>query len=197
MCWSGQTTESRANLRPTITGIVSMPVNPNEIPPSPSPSAQLRLSHYEPAPSVATSESRSSPATPPRTPPAPLPPIETIPDIPDYRSKSTARPPLLYRHLPLGVLGSRNYQCWRARGQVLATKSSRTPQPMDTASVVTYPALRPSPESEKSLSSTSSTSSASTVKPRPRPAISCKPSTVVYFIACPTGDSDGSRIGSW
>jgi len=40
---------------------------------------------------------------------------------------------------------------------------------------VTYPALRPSPESEKSLRSTSSTSSASTVKPRPRPAAPASP----------------------
>ena len=154
-----------------------MPVDPNIIPPSPSFSAQLRLSVYEPAPSVATSESQSTP-TPPRTPPAPLPAIETIPDIPDYKSKSTARPVPPAQPSTAGSAKKSKLSALASSRASSVTKSSRTPQAensgarygADSASVVTYPMLRPSSESRKSLSSASiqSSSSVSTVKPRPQ-----------------------------
>ena len=59
-----------------------------------------------------------------------------------------------------------------------ASKSSRTrPQSVDTTSIVTYPVLRPSTESQKSLSSASSDgSSVSTIKARPRVAKPVAPS---------------------
>jgi hypothetical protein len=155
-----------------------MLLDPNDIPPSPSPSAQLRLSVYEPAPSVATSESRSS-SSPPPTPPAPLPPIEGMPDIPDYKSKSTARPAAPVQPSITGSTRKSKLSVLASSRGSSATKSSRTPRALgdegknaaDSASVITYPGLRPSTESRKSLSSASTKSyiSASTVKPRPQP----------------------------
>ena len=159
-------------------------INPNEIPPSPSPSAQLRLSYYEPAPSAGTSESRTtSTPTPPRTPTAP-PPIESIPDIPDYKSKSTSRPvipPPVEGGSSLDSSTDTNKRQSKlsklASTRSSASKSSRTrPQSSDTASIVTYPVLRPSTESQKSLYSASSDgSSVSTIKAKPKPVAPSPP----------------------
>ncbi|KZP07150.1 hypothetical protein FIBSPDRAFT_294518 [Athelia psychrophila] len=140
-------------------------LDPNDIPPSPSPSAQQRLSVYEPAPSVATSKSRSTASA--RTPTAPVPPMETIKDIPDYKSigsaHPTAQPPPL-------TSSKKSKLSMLASSRSAASKSSRS-QTSETPSFVTYPTLRPSTESQKSLSSASSDSgsSVSTVKARPRP----------------------------
>ncbi|KAF7978351.1 hypothetical protein HWV62_997 [Athelia sp. TMB] len=135
-------------------------LDPNGIPPSPSPSAQLRLSDYEPAPSVATSKSRSTTSSQLRA--MPILPMEANSNAPDKSVSVTQPPP------PTGSKKSK--LSLLASSRSAASRSSRTSQASDTSSVVTYPALRPSPESEKALSSVSSDSgsSVSTLKARSR-----------------------------
>ncbi|KAG6378415.1 hypothetical protein JVT61DRAFT_12670 [Boletus reticuloceps] len=73
------------------------PVDPNRIPPSPSPSALKRLSSYDSAPSLHTpaeSEIQSeTPNSPPRAPSISVPATDNIPEIPDFTSKSSEKPP--------------------------------------------------------------------------------------------------------
>ncbi|KDQ64951.1 hypothetical protein JAAARDRAFT_243711 [Jaapia argillacea MUCL 33604] len=155
-----------------------MIVNPNDIPPSPSLSALARLSMMEPAPSLPRSESRSPPSTPPRSPPPPLPPMEAIPDIPDYVSKSSRLPKIADRVAPRPLLKASESSdrsstvkksklsalaSSRASSASLSTRSSRMTD-FDSATVATYPALRPSPASQLSLAPSTSTSASSHVR---------------------------------
>lgn len=174
-------------------------LDPNGIPPSPSLSAQLRLSTYEPAPSVATSKSRSTASA--RTPTAVIPPVGVIPAAPVNKSSGsihiTVQPPSLES-------GKKSKLSLLASSRSATSRSSRMSQASDTSSVVTYPALRPSAESEKSLSSASSDSgsSVSTVKARPRPPQSRPPQSstsslvrraIQTAIEQEGGDQDGTN----
>jgi len=127
------------------------------IPVSPSGSALQRLSTYEPAPSMVSSESRSTQSSPPHPPSEPAPPIETIPDIPDYNSKSSrqAVPPVpqLPKKSKLSMLAST-----RASTSITRSESTRSSNTDMSGSVKTYPALRPSSQSGRSLTSLASSS---------------------------------------
>lgn len=127
-------------------------MDPNRIPVSPSGSALQRLSHYEPAPSMTPSESRSAQSTPPHPPSEPVPPIDEIPDIPDYNSKSSKniipqpkKPP---QKSKLSILASS-----RASSITTRSQSSRTSDTGSTLGVKTYRKLRPSAESMRPPSS--------------------------------------------
>ncbi|THH13896.1 hypothetical protein EW146_g6374 [Bondarzewia mesenterica] len=169
--------------------------DPNEIQPSPSPSALKQLSMYESPPSVEPSASRS-PVTPPLRPPSvPLPPLDSIPDISDNQSKSSrmpasqkatpvqvfrtprSKPPIHVVDKPLPDLpppteprysqveslvppSSRRQSKLSALATSRAassrastfTKSSRlSSSSVGASSILTYPALRPSSESELSF----------------------------------------------
>lgn len=143
-------------------------MDPNFIPPSPSPSAVRRLSNYEAAPSLATSESKSDLQTEVQTERAishaksrstRAPPIDTLPEISDFQSKMSEKslppkPPTTTETPKLSKLS------------MLASSraSSRTSRSSDleTTSVLTYPALRPTAESRLSFATT-----AATTKPPP------------------------------
>ncbi|KAI6004125.1 HBS1 N-terminus-domain-containing protein [Pisolithus albus] len=137
------------------------PLDPNEIPPSPSPSAAYRLSTYESAPSALPTETGSEASSDsPRLPPpsVSVPPVDTIPDIPDSLSKfSDVPPPPPEKDFP-----SRRQPAKRSKLATLAssrasTVSSSRSSALETTSVLTYPALRPSPESRLSYASRATT----------------------------------------
>ncbi|KAF8897218.1 hypothetical protein BD779DRAFT_359518 [Infundibulicybe gibba] len=128
------------------------PVDPDLIPVSPSKSALVRLSTYEPAPSLSRSESRSTQASVARAPSEPIPPIEVIPDIPDSVKSSKLAAPKMSK---LSKLAS-------ARSNATSrSESSRSSGTALTGSVKTYPALRPSAQSTKPPSSTGAPSAIS------------------------------------
>ncbi|KAG1813416.1 hypothetical protein EV424DRAFT_65922 [Suillus variegatus] len=140
-------------------------MDPNFIPPSPSPSAVQRLSSYEAAPSLATSVSQSDIRTEPHPLPTeratsrakssvvPVPPMDTLPEISDFQSKVSGKPlppkpPASSKPSKLSMLASSR----------ASTRSSRSSD-LETTSVLTYPALRPTAESRLSF--------ATTIKPPP------------------------------
>ncbi|KAI6151764.1 hypothetical protein BKA82DRAFT_4103114 [Pisolithus tinctorius] len=137
------------------------PLDPNEIPPSPSPSAVHRLSTYDSAPSALSSETGSEvSADGPRfrAPSVSVPPVDTIPDIPDSLSKASDVPP----PPPEKDFPSRPQPAKRSKLATLAssrasTISSSRSSALETTSVLTYPALRPSPESRLSFASRTTT----------------------------------------
>lgn len=140
-------------------------MDPNFIPPSPSPSAVRRLSNYEAAPSLATSVSQSDVRTellPLPTERAtsrakssviPVPPMDTLPEISDFQSKASEKP--LPPKPPASIKPSKLSMLASSRA---STRSSRSSD-LETTSVLTYPALRPTAESRLSF--------ATTIKPRP------------------------------
>ncbi|KAG2119096.1 uncharacterized protein F5147DRAFT_197542 [Suillus discolor] len=140
-------------------------MDPNFIPPSPSPSAVQRLSSYEAAPSLATSVSQSDIRTEPLPLPTeratsrakssvvPVPPLDTLPEISDFQSKASGKPlppkpPTSSKPSKLSMLASSR----------ASTRSSRSSD-LETTSILTYPALRPTAESRLSF--------ATTIKPPP------------------------------
>lgn len=142
------------------------PIDPNFIPPSPSPSAVRRLSNYEAAPSLATSQSQSDIHTEPlpteratsraKSSNFPVPPMDTLPEISDFQSKASEKPlppkpPASSKPSKLSMLASSR----------ASTRTSRSSD-LDTTSVLTYPALRPTAESRLSFATT-----AATTKPPP------------------------------
>lgn len=127
------------------------PIDPNQIPVSPSGSALNRLSLFEPAPSLTTSESRSTPSPPPRPPSEPVPPSEGLPEIPDYNSKSSKQVPVPIpppKKSKLSLLASSRASTVSSRSE-----SSRSSGIALTGSVKTFPALRPSAHSARPPSS--------------------------------------------
>ncbi|KAG1820544.1 uncharacterized protein BJ212DRAFT_1036979 [Suillus subaureus] len=140
-------------------------MDPNFIPPSPSPSAVRRLSNYEAAPSLATSVSQSDVRTellPLPTERAtsrakssviPVPPMDTLPEISDFQSKASEKP--LPPKPPASIKPSKLSMLASSRA---STRSSRSSD-LETTSVLTYPALRPTAESRLSF--------ATTIKPPP------------------------------
>lgn len=64
--------------------------DPNDIPPSPSPSAWQPLPNQTPSvPSAVSSGSRTPDTIPARPPSVPLPPLDLIPEMPDNQSRTT------------------------------------------------------------------------------------------------------------
>ncbi|KAF9246908.1 hypothetical protein BU15DRAFT_38790 [Melanogaster broomeanus] len=145
------------------------PTDPNEIPPSPSPSAVRRLSIYDSAPSLRTpteSEVQSEmPMSPPRGPSISAPPTENMPDIPDFMSKSSKKPPVPPEKdiPPRAELPKRSKLAELASSRASIISSSRSSD-LESTSVLTYPALRPAAESRLSLASRAR-SSLPSVKP--------------------------------
>jgi hypothetical protein len=144
-----------------------IPQDPNHIPVSPSGSALRRLSAYEKAPSVATSESRT--ASPPRAPSTSVPPMDSLPDIPDLHSKSSKQlaPSVQQgKQSKLSKLAST-----RASTHSKSTTSSRTSAADSSSSVTTYPALRPTSKSIRPISSSSVTSTSTSTSSLVRRAV--------------------------
>lgn len=79
--------------------------DPNDIPPSPSPSAWQPLPNQTPsAPSAVSSGSRTPDTIPARPPSVPLPPLDLIPDMPDNQSRTTrVRSPEHHNAIPVQV----------------------------------------------------------------------------------------------
>ncbi|KAG9317167.1 hypothetical protein JVU11DRAFT_1359 [Chiua virens] len=139
-------------------------VDPNRIPPSPSPSAVQRLTSYDSAPSLRTATESEPQTSPPKTPRAPsisMPATDNIPEIPDLISKSSDKPPPPPppKDLPRVQRPKRSKLVELASSRASTISSSRSSD-LETTSVFTYPALRPSAESRLSL-----TSRATSVKP--------------------------------
>ncbi|KAA1465998.1 hypothetical protein DENSPDRAFT_5738 [Dentipellis sp. KUC8613] len=84
----------------------SMPMDPNEIQPSP-PRSAMQLTVDEEPPSARSSGTRTPPTPQQRAPSVPLPPLEVIPDIPDNYSKSSRTPPT-HKAIPVQVFRSRS-----------------------------------------------------------------------------------------
>lgn len=127
------------------------PIDPNMIPVSPSGSALDRLSLFEPAPSLATSDSRSTLSSPPHPQSESVPSTEGLPEIPDYNSKSSKRAPIPIpppKKSKLSLLASS-----RASTVTSRSESSRSSGIALTGSVKTFPALRPSAQSARPPSS--------------------------------------------
>lgn len=82
--------------------------DPNDIPPSPSPSAWQPLPNQTPsAPSAVSSGSRTPDIIPARPPSVPLPPLDLIPDMPDNQSRTTrVRSPEHDNAIPVQVFRS-------------------------------------------------------------------------------------------
>ncbi|OJA15632.1 hypothetical protein AZE42_04847 [Rhizopogon vesiculosus] len=142
--------------------------DPNFIPPSPSPSAVRRLSNYEAAPSLATSQSHSDMQTEIQTERAishaksrstRAPPMDTLPDISDFQSKVSEKslPP----KPPAGAGTPKLSKLSMLASSRASSRTSRSSD-LDTTSVLTYPALRPTAESRLSFATT-----AATTKPPP------------------------------
>ncbi|KAF8138145.1 hypothetical protein EV363DRAFT_1427096 [Boletus edulis] len=153
----GKVIEHSSELHPT-RDYPYRPVDPNRIPPSPSPSALKRLSSYDSAPSLHTpaeSEIQSeTPNSPPRAPSISVPETDNIPEIPDFTSKSSEKPP----QPPEKDLPRRPQPPKRSKLAELASSrasmiSSSRSSDLESTSVLTYPALRPSTESRLSLAS--------------------------------------------
>ncbi|KAI0080674.1 hypothetical protein K474DRAFT_1637058, partial [Panus rudis PR-1116 ss-1] len=144
------------------------PQDPNEIPPSPPLSALERLSFQEKPPSPDTSGSRTP--TPTAQPLAQQSVAESLPEIPDYNSKSSRPQESLLLKKASSRLSERSraststdqHTVTKSRSKLselassrlssVSTRSSRS-NADGSASVVTYPALRPSRESTLSLNS--------------------------------------------
>ncbi|KAI6165018.1 hypothetical protein EDD17DRAFT_1802780 [Pisolithus thermaeus] len=137
------------------------PLDPNEIPPSPSPSAVHRLSIYESAPSALPTESGSEATSDSPKLPAPsisVPPVDTIPDIPDSLSKvSDVPPPPPEKDFPSRRQPAKRSKLATLASSRVSTISSSRSSALETTSVLTYPALRPSPESRLSYASRGTT----------------------------------------
>ncbi|KAL4075712.1 hypothetical protein J3A83DRAFT_2030247 [Scleroderma citrinum] len=134
------------------------PLDPNDIPPSPSPSAIQRLSIHDSAPSALStdtgSEVNSDNTVSPRAPSVSVPPVDTIPDIPDSLSRVSDAPP----PPPEKDFQPRTHPPKRSKLATLAssrasTISSSRSSDLETTSILTYPALRPSAESRFSYGS--------------------------------------------
>ncbi|KIJ70437.1 hypothetical protein HYDPIDRAFT_172255 [Hydnomerulius pinastri MD-312] len=141
-------------------------VDPNDIPPSPSPSAVQRLSIYSSAPSALTRTESDAPTerpkSPPRAPSISLPPTENMGDIPDFMSKSSMKPPVPpEKDFPTPPKRSKLAALASTRASTISSSRSSD---LETTSVLTYPALRPSAESRLSLASRA-TSSSPSIKP--------------------------------
>ncbi|KAF8076073.1 hypothetical protein FPV67DRAFT_396515 [Lyophyllum atratum] len=120
---------------------------PNLIPVSPSVSALNALSLFEPAPSVADSETASVRTVTPGAPSEPTPTSEGLPEIPDYNSKSSEQIPVPIpppKQSKLSLLASS-----RASSASTRSESSRASGIALTGSVKTFPALRPSANSAR------------------------------------------------
>lgn len=135
-------------------------MDPNFIPPSPSPSAVRRLSNYEAAPSLATSVSQSDVRTEPLPLPTeraasrakssvvPIPPMDTLPEISDFQSKASEK-----ALPPRPLASSKPSKLSMLANSRASTRSSRSSD-LETTSVLTYPALRPTAESRLSFATT-------------------------------------------
>nr|GAT53834.1 predicted protein [Mycena chlorophos] len=161
------------------SGVMDTTINsqdPDLIPVSPSESALHRLSFYEPAPSFPPTEVGPDDDYQDESYPKPsseaVPPMDTIPDIPDLQSKSshkvqqqTPTPPQAQsstasqpaKKSKLAMLAST-----RASTSSMRSESSRSVASDATASVKTYPHLRPSSQSIKPPSSVASDALSST-----------------------------------
>ncbi|KAF9008789.1 hypothetical protein BDQ17DRAFT_75755 [Cyathus striatus] len=157
------------------------PIDPNLIPVSPSGSAVQRLSVYEPPPSNTPSESRSPQSTPIRPPSVTVPPEETLPDIPDYSSRKSDAPLPVPDPIPVPIPPKRSKLASLASSRssaVSLTESSRSSGTSLTGSIKTFPALRPSAQSEKPPSSDGTPSAVSkSLPPLPSRASSITPSS--------------------
>lgn len=158
---------------------VPLQTDPNEIPPSPSSSAQLRLSQEIGSPTGPPQIDYSSPSdsTVSSRPPTvlDLPPLDNMPDIPDYKSKSSlpqgrSQPSLhTKKSMRAGVDASSEVSEKSAKqekkSKLSALASSRSSARSSASSVtsrssvtetevataMTYPALRPAASSFVSL----------------------------------------------
>ncbi|KAJ8588767.1 hypothetical protein M405DRAFT_237438 [Rhizopogon salebrosus TDB-379] len=155
---------------PVAAGYAEILTDPNFIPPSPSPSAVRRLSNYEAAPSITTSQSRSDLQTEPQTErqteratshaksrSTRAPPVDTLPEIPDFQSKMSEK--LLPPKPPTSTGTPKVSKLSILASSRASTRSSRSSD-LETTSVLTYPALRPTTESRLSFATT-------TAKPPP------------------------------
>ncbi|OSC98689.1 hypothetical protein PYCCODRAFT_964801 [Trametes coccinea BRFM310] len=167
---------SRATLHSSITTdygqVIERPsLHPDELPPSPSPSALQRLSYQERSGSVTPASRRLTPSTSSDTALAPnasdeAPLEENLPVIPDLRSKSSLHRPPDPSHTSL--LSKQSAKTTERTGsekksKLSALASSRSSARSsvssvsaksyitETASDVTYPVLRPSAASMVSL----------------------------------------------
>lgn len=139
----------------------TQPLDPNDIPPSPSSSAIQRLSIYDSAPSAPSTETgsdksdvKSEVTMSPRAPSVLVPPVDTIPDIPDSSSKASdvAPPPPEKDFHPRQHPPKRSKLATLASSRASTISSSRS-SALETTSILTYPALRPSTESRLSYAS--------------------------------------------
>ncbi|KAI0676986.1 hypothetical protein C8Q78DRAFT_960253 [Trametes maxima] len=140
--------------------------NPEQASVSPSPSALQRLSYQEPAGTATPGTPSSSVETLHAPGPSEVPAIDNMPDIPDFGSKSSLQRP---QHPSQASLGSKKSvrtvenSGSEKKSKLSALASSRSSSRSDvssvsthsyiteTASDVTYPALRPSAASMVSL----------------------------------------------
>lgn len=164
-------------------------MDPNNIPPSPTRSALLRLSDNVEIPSPTETDDRST-IIAPRSPQAPVPPIESIPDIPDHsssihpktgsgnQSQASILPKKSIVQLAEDVASQKTSK--KSKLSALASsrsivsslsRSSRSYTIDSDASDVTYPILRPSPSSTFSSVTTDDGSSTTT-----------RPSTMTRFV---------------
>ncbi|OBZ76119.1 HBS1-like protein [Grifola frondosa] len=149
----------------------SQQFDPNDLRPSPSDSALQPLSPYESAPpatpALSDAPSSSSTIRPPKVS-VEVAPVEVLPDIPDYQSKSSLYPKQanpsqgLLPAKSLRSAGSGSEKTSKlsslASSRSSASSVSSRSYTLDTSSVVTYPALRPSSGSVLSLGSDKSPS---------------------------------------
>ncbi|CDO74289.1 hypothetical protein BN946_scf184663.g10 [Trametes cinnabarina] len=166
---------SRATLLSSVTTdygqIVERPsLHPDDLPPSPSPSALQRLSYQERSEAVTPSSRRtsssSSGTTSAQSPAGEAPLVENLQDIPDLKSKSSLRRPPDASHASLFSKKSAKtteQTSSEKKSKLSALASSRSGARSsvssvsaksyitETASDVTYPALRPSAASMVSL----------------------------------------------
>ncbi|KAI0824665.1 hypothetical protein BC628DRAFT_1410793 [Trametes gibbosa] len=166
---------SRATLLSSVTTdygqlIERPPLNPEDVAVSPSPSALQRLSYQESV-GTATPASRRTPSSSTDTIPAPsasggIPILENLPDIPDMKSKSSLQRPA--GPLQTSITSKMSQKTTETAGSekksklsALASSRSSTRSSVssmsaqsyttETASDITYPALRPSAASMISL----------------------------------------------
>lgn len=131
--------------------------DPNDIPPSPSPSAWQPLPNQTPsAPSAVSSGSRTPDTIPARPSSVPLPPLDLIPDMPDNQSRTTrVRSPEHDNAIPVQVF--RNGSSKR----VLSPKRALSP-PVD----VDKPLPPPPPPSEPRYSVAQSIATTALTEPQ-------------------------------
>ncbi|KAI0637925.1 hypothetical protein C8Q77DRAFT_1153620 [Trametes polyzona] len=167
---------SRVTLQSSVTTdygqIIERPsLHPEDVAVSPSPSALHRLSLEEDSAGTVTPASRRTPSSSTETFPAAsasvvVPTLENLPDIPDLKSKSSLQRPLNASQTSLASSKSKkttehtgsekksklsalasSRSSARSSVSSLSTRSYNT----ETASDITYPALRPSAASMVSL----------------------------------------------